>query len=69
MDDLSRDTDNSNGSIGPILGLEAALKANLALKGDAKALRETAEYKAEMQKYGTGSALQGLRAVKLSQIN
>ncbi|WP_261372839.1 VENN motif pre-toxin domain-containing protein, partial [Yersinia mollaretii] len=96
VEDLSRDTDNANGSIGPIfdkekeqnrlkeaqligeiggqamdiartqgdiLGLEAALKANPALKGDAKALRETAEYKAEMQKYGTGSALQqGLQA-------
>nr|WP_222422327.1 VENN motif pre-toxin domain-containing protein [Yersinia mollaretii] len=96
VDDLSRDTDNANGSIGPIfdkekeqnrlkeaqligeiggqamdiartqgdiLGLEAALKANPALKGDAKALRETAEYKTEMQKYGTGSALQqGLQA-------
>ncbi|CNJ54353.1 adhesin/hemagglutinin [Yersinia mollaretii] len=96
VDDLSRDTDTANGSIGPIfdkekeqnrlkeaqligeiggqamdiartqgdiLGLEAALKANPALKGDAKALRETAEYKAEMQKYGTGSALQqGLQA-------
>ncbi|CNL50398.1 adhesin/hemagglutinin [Yersinia enterocolitica] len=96
VDDLSRDTDSANGSIGPIfdkekeqnrlkeaqligeiggqamdiartqgdiLGLEAALKANPALKGDAKALRETAEYKAEMQKYGTSSALQqGLQA-------
>ncbi|WP_197088944.1 hemagglutinin repeat-containing protein, partial [Yersinia massiliensis] len=73
-DDLSRDTDNANGSIGPIfdkekeqnrlkeaqligeiggqamdiartqgdiIGLETALKANPALKGDAEALRET----------------------------
>ncbi|CNG74210.1 hemagglutinin repeat-containing protein [Yersinia frederiksenii] len=48
---------------GDIIGLEAALKANPTLKGDAKALRETKEYKAEMQKYGTGSALQqGLQA-------
>ncbi|CNL95890.1 adhesin/hemagglutinin [Yersinia aleksiciae] len=48
---------------GDIIGLEEALKANPALKGDAKALRETKEYKAEMQKYGTGSALQqGLQA-------
>ncbi len=96
VDDLSRDTDNANGSIGPIfdkekeqnrlkeaqligeiggqamdiartqgdiLGLETALKANPALKGDAEALRETKEYKAEMKKYGTGSALQqGLQA-------
>ncbi|MGE4879535.1 VENN motif pre-toxin domain-containing protein [Yersinia enterocolitica] len=93
VDDLSRDTDNANGSIGPIfdkekeqnrlkeaqliggqamdiartqgdiLGLDAALKANPTLKGDAEALRETKEYKAEMQKYGTGSALQqGLQA-------
>ncbi|CQI94592.1 hemagglutinin repeat-containing protein [Yersinia frederiksenii] len=94
--DLSRDTDNANGSINPIfdkekeqnrlkeaqligeiggqamdialtqgdiIGLEAALKANPTLKGDAEALRETKEYKAEMQKYGTGSALQqGLQA-------
>ncbi|MDN0128018.1 hemagglutinin repeat-containing protein [Yersinia massiliensis] len=96
VDDLSRDTDNANGSIGPIfdkekeqnrlkeaqligeiggqamdiartqgdiIGLETALKANPALKGDAEALRETKEYKAEMKKYGTGSALQqGLQA-------
>ncbi len=96
VDDLSRDTDNANGIIGPIfdkekeqnrlkeaqligeiggqamdiartqgdiLGLDAALKANPTLKGDAEALRETKEYKAEMQKYGTGSALQqGLQA-------
>ncbi|WP_232695813.1 VENN motif pre-toxin domain-containing protein [Yersinia kristensenii] len=96
VDDLSRDTDNANGSIGPIfdkekeqnrlkeaqligeiggqamdiarthgdiLGLDAALKANPTLQGDADALRETKEYKAEMQKYGTGSALQqGLQA-------
>ncbi len=96
VDDLSRDTDNANGSIGPIfdkekeqnrlreaqligeiggqamdiartqgdiIGLEAALKANPTLKGNAEALRETKEYKAEMQKYGTGSALQqGLQA-------
>ncbi len=96
VEDLSRDTENANGSIGPIfdkekeqnrlreaqligeiggqamdiartqgdiIGLEAALKANPKLKGDAEALRETKEYKAEMQKYGTGSALQqGLQA-------
>uniref|UniRef100_UPI001643ED74 VENN motif pre-toxin domain-containing protein n=1 Tax=Yersinia alsatica TaxID=2890317 RepID=UPI001643ED74 len=96
VEDLSRDTDNANGSIGPIfdkekeqnrlreaqligeiggqamdiartqgdiIGLEAALKANPKLKGDAEALRETKEYKAEMLKYGTGSALQqGLQA-------
>ncbi|MFA3760137.1 hemagglutinin repeat-containing protein [Yersinia sp. 2466 StPb PI] len=96
VDDLSRDTDNANGSITPIfdkekeqnrlkeaqligeiggqamdiartqgdiLGLEEALKRHPELKGDAEALRETAEYKAEMQKYGTGSALQqGLQA-------
>uniref|UniRef100_UPI001643DDB9 HNH/ENDO VII family nuclease n=1 Tax=Yersinia bercovieri TaxID=634 RepID=UPI001643DDB9 len=96
VDDLSRDTDNANGSIGPIfdkekeqnrlkaaqligeigaqamdiartqgdiLGLEEALKRHPELKGDAEALRETKEYKAEMQKYGTGSALQqGLQA-------
>nr|WP_315850409.1 hemagglutinin repeat-containing protein [Yersinia mollaretii] len=46
VDDLSRDTDtdtdtgngngNGNGNIGPILGLEAALKANPALKGDCR---------------------------------
>lgn len=48
---------------GDIIGLEAALKANPTLKGDAEALRETKEYKAEMKKYGTGSALQqGLQA-------
>ncbi|CRY57269.1 putative hemolysin [Yersinia intermedia] len=48
---------------GDILGLETALKANPALKGDAEALRETKEYKAEMKKYGTGSALQqGIQA-------
>ncbi|MFA3760130.1 hypothetical protein Q2T72_06385 [Yersinia sp. 2466 StPb PI] len=92
VDDLSRDTDNANGSINPIfdkekeqnrlkeaqltgeiggqamdiartqgdiLGLEEALKRHPELK----ALRETKEYKAEMQKYGTGSALQqGLQA-------
>ncbi|AIN17704.1 hypothetical protein CH54_1917 [Yersinia rochesterensis] len=96
VDDLSRDTDHANGSIGPIfdkekeqnrlkeaqligeiggqamdiartqgdiLGLEEALKRHPELKGDADALRETPEYKAEMQKYGTGSALQqGLQA-------
>ncbi|WP_181952664.1 cytidine deaminase-like fold-containing protein, partial [Yersinia canariae] len=96
VDDLSRDTDNANGSIGPIfdkekeqnrlkeaqligeiggqamdiartqgdiIGLETALKANPKLKGDAEALRETKEYKAEMKKYGTGSALQqGIQA-------
>uniref|UniRef100_UPI001643993F VENN motif pre-toxin domain-containing protein n=1 Tax=Yersinia alsatica TaxID=2890317 RepID=UPI001643993F len=96
VEDLSRDTENANGSIGPIfdkekeqnrlreaqligeiggqamdiartqgdiIGLEAALKANPKLKGDAEALRETKEYKAEMLKYGTGSALQqGLQA-------
>ncbi|WP_261372450.1 hemagglutinin repeat-containing protein [Yersinia aldovae] len=96
VDDLSRDTDNANGSIGPIfdkekeqnrlkeaqligeiggqamdiartqgdiLGLDAALKANPTLQGNVEALRETPEYKAEMQKYGTGSALQqGLQA-------
>ncbi|CNL05911.1 hemagglutinin-like secreted protein [Yersinia aldovae] len=96
VEDLSRDTDNANGSIGPIfdkekeqnrlkeaqligeiggqamdiartqgdiLGLEEALKRHPELKGDAEALRETKEYKAEMQKYGTGSALQqGLQA-------
>ncbi|WP_145496096.1 hemagglutinin repeat-containing protein [Yersinia bercovieri] len=96
VDDLSRDTDNANGSIGPIfdkekeqnrlkaaqligeigaqamdiartqgdiLGLEEALKRHPELKGDAEALRETKEYKAEMKKYGTGSALQqGLQA-------
>ncbi|CNH42676.1 hemagglutinin repeat-containing protein [Yersinia kristensenii] len=96
VDDLSRDVENANGSIGPIfdkekeqnrlreaqligeiggqamdiartqgdiLGLDAALKANPTLQGDADALRETKEYKAEMQKYGTGSALQqGLQA-------
>jgi hypothetical protein len=48
---------------GDIIGLETALKANPALKGDAEALRETKEYKAEMKKYGTGSSLQqGLQA-------
>ncbi|MGP2518212.1 hemagglutinin repeat-containing protein [Yersinia sp. 2545 StPb PI] len=48
---------------GDILGLEEALKRHPELKGDAEALRETKEYKAEMQKYGTGSALQqGLQA-------
>ncbi len=36
VDDLSRDTDTANGSIVPILGLEAALKANPALKGDCR---------------------------------
>ncbi|WP_051916724.1 MULTISPECIES: hemagglutinin repeat-containing protein [unclassified Serratia (in: enterobacteria)] len=89
--ELSRDTDNANGSIGPIFdkekeqnrlkaaqligeigaqamdivrtqgdinGLEAALKANPKLKGDTEALRNTDAYKAEMQKYGTGSDLQ-----------
>ncbi|EEP93515.1 hypothetical protein yaldo0001_34210, partial [Yersinia aldovae ATCC 35236] len=39
------------------------MKRHPELKGDAEALRETKEYKAEMQKYGTGSALQqGLQA-------
>ncbi|MGM7921084.1 VENN motif pre-toxin domain-containing protein [Yersinia enterocolitica] len=96
VDDLSRDTDNANGSIAPIfdkekeqnrlkeaqligeiggqamdiartqgdiLGLEEALKRHPELQGNVEALRETPEYKAEMQKYGTGSALQqGLQA-------
>ncbi|EPE4188312.1 hemagglutinin repeat-containing protein [Yersinia enterocolitica] len=96
VDDLSRDTDNANGSIGPIfdkekeqnrlkeaqligeiggqamdiartqgdiLGLEEALKRHPELQDNVEALRETPEYKAEMQKYGTGSALQqGLQA-------
>ncbi|OKP50299.1 filamentous hemagglutinin [Serratia marcescens] len=86
---LSRDTDNANGSIGPIFdkekeqnrlkqaqligeiggqamdiirtqgdinGLQVAKAKHAGL--DAKALRETPEYKAEMQKYGTGSDLQ-----------
>ncbi|WP_167370532.1 VENN motif pre-toxin domain-containing protein, partial [Serratia oryzae] len=43
---------------GDINGLEAALKANPKLKGDTEALRNTDAYKAEMQKYGTGSDLQ-----------
>ncbi|MHA3551700.1 VENN motif pre-toxin domain-containing protein, partial [Yersinia enterocolitica] len=48
---------------GDILGLKAALKANPTLQGDVKALRDTPEYRAEMQKYGTGSALQqGIQA-------
>ncbi|MGM7914791.1 VENN motif pre-toxin domain-containing protein, partial [Yersinia enterocolitica] len=96
VDDLSRDTDNANGSINPIfdkekeqnrlkeaqligeiggqamdiartqgdiLGLEEALKRHPELQDNVEALRETPEYKAEMQKYGTGSALQqGLQA-------
>ncbi len=89
--DLSRDTDNANGSIGPIFdkekeqnrlkaaqligeigaqamdivrtqgdinGLEEALKRHPELKGNAEELRKTDAYKAEMQKYGTGSDLQ-----------
>ncbi|EPX9372607.1 hemagglutinin repeat-containing protein [Yersinia ruckeri] len=48
---------------GDINGLEKALKHHPELKGDAKALRETKEYQAAMQKYGTGSPLQqGLQA-------
>uniref|UniRef100_UPI00119F51FD glycohydrolase toxin TNT-related protein n=1 Tax=Yersinia bercovieri TaxID=634 RepID=UPI00119F51FD len=48
---------------GDILGLEEALKRHPELKGDAEALRETKEYKAEMKKYGTGSVLQqGIQA-------
>ncbi|MFC0226176.1 hemagglutinin repeat-containing protein, partial [Serratia aquatilis] len=43
---------------GDINGLEAALKANPKLKGDEKALRDTPEYQAAMQKYGTGSDVQ-----------
>ncbi|EPW5279693.1 hemagglutinin repeat-containing protein [Yersinia enterocolitica] len=96
VDDLSRDTDNANGSIAPIfdkekeqnrlkeaqligeiggqamdiartqgdiLGLEEALKRHPELQGNVEALRETPEYRAEMQKYGTGSALQqGIQA-------
>ncbi|HFT5241860.1 TPA: hypothetical protein ACGTP8_002657 [Yersinia enterocolitica] len=42
---------------GDIIGLETALKANPALKGDAEALRETKEYKAEMKKYGIGAGI------------
>ncbi|UIN13643.1 VENN motif pre-toxin domain-containing protein [Yersinia ruckeri] len=39
------------------------MKHHPELKGDAKALRETKEYQAAMQKYGTGSPLQqGLQA-------
>ncbi|WP_314726110.1 VENN motif pre-toxin domain-containing protein [Serratia plymuthica] len=89
VNQLSRDTDNANGSIGPIFdkekeqnrlkqaqligeiggqamdvirtqgdinGLQTAKAKYPGL--DAKALRETPEYKAEMQKYGTGSDLQ-----------
>ena len=89
--ELSRDTDNANGSIGPIFdkekeqnrlkaaqligeigaqamdivrtqgdinGLEEALKRHPELKGNAEELRKTDAYKAEMQKYGTGSDLQ-----------
>ncbi|MHA7848748.1 hemagglutinin repeat-containing protein [Serratia sp. D1N4] len=43
---------------GDINGLEAALKANPKLKGNAEELRKTDAYKAEMQKYGTGSDVQ-----------
>jgi len=86
---LSRDTDNANGSIGPIFdkekeqnrlkqaqligeiagqtmdivrtqgdinGLQKAKDKHPGL--DAKALRKTPEYQAEMQKYGTGSDMQ-----------
>jgi len=86
---LSRDTDNANGSIGPIFdkekeqnrlkqaqligeiagqtmdivrtqgdinGLQKAKDKHPGL--DATALRKTPEYKAEMQKYGTGSDMQ-----------
>ncbi|MFJ3005706.1 VENN motif pre-toxin domain-containing protein [Serratia liquefaciens] len=86
---LSRDTDNANGSIGPIFdkekeqnrlkqaqligeiagqtmdivrtqgdinGLQKAKDKHPGL--DAKALRKTLEYQAEMQKYGTGSDMQ-----------
>ena len=89
VNQLSRDTDNANGSIGPIFdkekeqnrlkqaqligeiagqtmdvirtqgdinGLQAAKEKHPML--DAKALRNTAEYQAEMQKYGTGSDMQ-----------
>ncbi len=89
VNQLSRDIDNANGSIGPIFdkekeqnrlkqaqfigeiggqamdvirtqgdinGLQTAKAKYPGL--DAKALRETPEYKAEMQKYGTGSDLQ-----------
>ena len=89
--ELSRDTENANGSIGQIFdrekeqnrlkqaqligeiggqamdilrtqgdinGLEEALKRHPELKGNAEELRKTDAYKAEMQKYGTGSDLQ-----------
>ncbi|MDW5502706.1 hemagglutinin repeat-containing protein [Pseudomonas lundensis] len=89
VNQLSRDTDNANGSIGPIFDKEkeqnrlkqAQLIGEIAgqtmdvirTQGDinglqaakekhpewtAKELRETPEYKAEMQKYGTGSDMQ-----------
>lgn len=89
VNQLSRDTDNANGSIGPIFdkekeqnrlkqaqligeiagqtmdivrtqgdinGLQKAKDKHPGL--DAKALRKTPEYQAEMQKYGTGSDMQ-----------
>ena len=89
INQLSRDTDNANGSIGPIFdkekeqnrlkqaqligeiagqtmdivrtegdinGLQKAKDKHPGL--DAKALRKTPEYQAEMQKYGTGSDMQ-----------
>ncbi|MFZ1874793.1 MAG: hemagglutinin repeat-containing protein, partial [Chania sp.] len=43
---------------GDINGLEEALKRHPELKGNAEELRKTDAYKAEMQKYGTGSDLQ-----------
>ena len=89
VNQLSRDTDNANGSIGPIFdkekeqnrlkqaqligeiagqtmdvirtqgdinGLKAAKDKHPGL--DAKALRKTPEYQAEMKEYGTGSDIQ-----------